>query len=699
MALTEREELELLELEEQEALSRGGVPTRDGMTREEFSAEFRTQIPAEAMQADPSFLQRVGEDLEGRGAEIGRIWGGAYPEQALASDVFQTVGQVAGGGVDIAGETVGTALSAVTPDVIEDPVKRYLGIGGEAAVDAAARSPLVQRGVEMATEFAEAYPETARNLAAAGNIVMAAPAAKPIGKGLKATKQALKKQKPVELSDLASAEDEAWGAVRDIAEKSGTTIKGAPVRNRFDFAIKKRAKDLDYGPIDPDVHPQTAALVTKLNERLDVDSITPEDLQRTRTVFDTYYNRSLGDMGKTTPDTRYITEIKSAFDDIVDGIDAKDLNKGSLAFNEAYKDARKISSVKRKTQVLDKIYRDAELNARNSSFEVALKNGFRNLAKNDKKMRQFNKAEQKLIRNAAKTGKVEALANKFAVFSPTAGRLGAALTGGAGVGAAVGASNPALLALPAVGFGAEALAARQARKGAQRAFSGVAEQLNPRQSLTERARAAVGRKVGNQKGAIGVADDLPMDQASRMQRAREMGFDVDNPVYHGTPSATFDKFKPDQFFTSDPNYANRFTSSGTSSSSFYGVSDDAPAVIPAYVKTKKVFDTRKPEHAKILKDKFAGKFGEGVLTEKGLPDWVEGRDIAEFLRDELPEMGFDSLIVDEGIDAAGARPIAKIVFDPKNIRSVNAKFDPKKKNSANLLAGTAGAAVIAGEEE
>lgn len=182
------------------------------------------------------------------------------------------------------------------------------------------------------------------------------------------------------------------------------------------------------------------------------------------------------------------------------------------------------------------------------------------------------------------------------------------------------------------------------------------------------------------------ATTIPTDQASRMARAREMGFDVDNPVYHGTPDATFNEFKPDQFFTSDPSYANKFTTSSSASSSMYGVKDKAPAVIPTFVKTKNVFDTRKPEHAKILKDMFEGKFGEGKLTPRGLPDWVEGRDIAEFLREQLPKMEFDSILVDEGIDAAGARPIAKIVFDPKNIRSVNAQFDPSKADSANLLA-------------
>ena len=140
-------------------------------------------------------------------------------------------------------------------------------------------------------------------------------------------------------------------------------------------------------------------------------------------------------------------------------------------------------------------------------------------------------------------------------------------------------------------------------------------------------------------------------------------------MYHGSPDASFTSFKEDQFFTSDRNYAERFLSSSTSSSSFSGVSDKNPAVFDVYIKSENPFDTRDTEHAKILKDEFSGVFGEGVLTNKGLPDWVEGRDIAEFLRDELPHMGFDSVIVDEGKDESGQRPEAYIVFSPEQIKS------------------------------
>lgn len=148
-------------------------------------------------------------------------------------------------------------------------------------------------------------------------------------------------------------------------------------------------------------------------------------------------------------------------------------------------------------------------------------------------------------------------------------------------------------------------------------------------------------------------------------------------MYHGTPDAGFDAFKEDQFFTSDKNYAERFLSSSTASSSFQGIETVDPKIFEVYIKSENPFDTRKPEHAKILREKYAKIFGEGVLTERGLPDWVEGRDIAEFLRNELPEQKFDSIIVDEGKDALGQRPESMIVFEPTQIKSTQAQaFDP-----------------------
>lgn len=67
--------------------------------------------------------------------------------------------------------------------------------------------------------------------------------------------------------------------------------------------------------------------------------------------------------------------------------------------------------------------------------------------------------------------------------------------------------------------------------------------------------------------AVRAADDLPMDEASRMARAREMGFDVDTPVYHGTgrPDRIGSAFSreratsgPSAFFTDNPEIASNY---------------------------------------------------------------------------------------------------------------------------------------------
>ncbi len=141
-------------------------------------------------------------------------------------------------------------------------------------------------------------------------------------------------------------------------------------------------------------------------------------------------------------------------------------------------------------------------------------------------------------------------------------------------------------------------------------------------------------------------------------------------VYHGTPDASFEQFEEFSFFSADPQYASKFTTSACASSSFYGVTDRAPAVFPCYLKIENPFDTRLPPHRKLYEDLYYMKFGNGAaLTGLGLPDWVEARDLAEFLKDEIPEFGFDGLYIDEGKDAAGQRPMAYMPLSCTQIRS------------------------------
>jgi len=147
-------------------------------------------------------------------------------------------------------------------------------------------------------------------------------------------------------------------------------------------------------------------------------------------------------------------------------------------------------------------------------------------------------------------------------------------------------------------------------------------------------------------------DSLAMDFASRMQRAKEQGFDTDTVYYHGTAS-DFDSFKPNSMVGSDVNYANTFA---------------------------KMRGRERSEGANVIP----------VLINKGnqyeMIDYPEDTPYS-MMRDQS-----DEALIADGYDSKKRYDGAITVFDPSNIRSVNAAFDPTKKDSSNLLA-SAGAGI------
>lgn len=254
-------------------------------------------------------------------------------------------------------------------------------------------------------------------------------------------------------------------------------------------------------------------------------------------------------------------------------------------------------------------------------------------------------------------------------------------------------------------------------------------------------------------GALGMSggrvagDALPMDQASRLARAREMGFDTDNVLYHGThPSnvgpggetryraADFESF--DSGFLGDnsgltPGFS--FSSSPENASGYAGLnsivewnkefnSKLAAAYDKAYGKKRLSKDQRTlaiRDHADLVK-----KAHESDMNDPSIATWkdtqIEGGAVypvhvrhgrqmvidaegalwkningtrVQELAKKAKEDGYDSLVVKNVRDAGNARQASQgllsdttIVFDSKNIRSVNAAFDPAMSDSANLLA-------------
>ena len=201
------------------------------------------------------------------------------------------------------------------------------------------------------------------------------------------------------------------------------------------------------------------------------------------------------------------------------------------------------------------------------------------------------------------------------------------------------------------------------------------------------------------KAVRGAGNALDMSQAARMQRAQEMGLDSQTRLYHGTG---------DDIQEFDLNIARdvegRKKNLGLGSGKIYLHGDPGsasafalrakerglgrnPNVMPLY-STGNYID--EDEYKKLFM-----KNSNGVeITSKDLTK--KKRDALILATDnQVKDMGFDGIAEkykSRDGSVIGYGQVA--VFDPKNIRSVNAAFDPAKRNSTNLMAGVGG--VLAG---
>lgn len=222
---------------------------------------------------------------------------------------------------------------------------------------------------------------------------------------------------------------------------------------------------------------------------------------------------------------------------------------------------------------------------------------------------------------------------------------------------------------------------------------------NPGSATPEQVdMAQMAMDSGSMSGGI-KKTELPMDLAARMARAKEMGFDTGKTLYHGT-NQNIKEFRPNSFFTDKPNFANEFTKG------------ENQQIYPVHTNVKKTWDYEDPEHLALILDEIKPAIKErweGILKlsagnkskeqqKKELNRYVK-QTIDKYkyghweniehpdVQEAIKKHGFDSYYVKE----KGNKNLA--VYNPENIRSTQATFDPKKSKSGNILAGAAGAGV------
>ena len=227
--------------------------------------------------------------------------------------------------------------------------------------------------------------------------------------------------------------------------------------------------------------------------------------------------------------------------------------------------------------------------------------------------------------------------------------------------------------------------------------------------------------------------ELPMDLESRMQRAREMGYDVDKLFYHGTPEAQaiaemgFDPKRLGQgndqmgagfYFTDNPYQASGYAQGANAgvipsllrSSKSQEVDIDSPAGFSLEVDSDTAFELIK-RAPKIRDDdgplsNFIEPSGMDGYTDDDIrsvaemvagsdADIIQGdfftNDADQFLKALTDVTGIDSVVTRS---ARESDPTIRTVFDPSQIRSPNAAFDPDMVRSGNIMASRPEAGVM-----
>lgn len=257
------------------------------------------------------------------------------------------------------------------------------------------------------------------------------------------------------IDELKALKNEAYKK----AENTGVVINsGAVNRLKVDLVNELRKDGLtDKKDVNSKLYPKTTAALEVILGTKGKPSLT--EIENLRKVAKT----AADSVDKA--DARLGAKIIDAIDDFEDGLGDKDVIAGNPESASAFKEARALNSRYAKASVIKKIFDDAEVTAganyTMSGMENALRQQFKALAKNDRKLRGFSADEKAAIRKVAIGGPVENALRLLGKFAPTG-----VVPTLAGLGA-ISVGGPAGFLLPAAGTAGRYAATRMTIRNAE----------------------------------------------------------------------------------------------------------------------------------------------------------------------------------------------------------------------------------------
>ena len=215
-----------------------------------------------------------------------------------------------------------------------------------------------------------------------------------------------------------------------------------------------------------------------------------------------------------------------------------------------------------------------------------------------------------------------------------------------------------------------------------------------------------------ESGATGM--DMPLDEASRMARARDMGFDTSRTLYHGTPDQRqlqrtgFDALPQGQKLRGIGEWVDAprpaFTSNQRSVARTYADPNRAwdyqgaePGVLDLYRRTGNdaVIDAQGA--------RFRGLHGGDVSDATGVDLNMYRGQVQD---GEISTDGLSMILNDQGFTGARIRNVVddymgygkpsevQMTMNPNDLRLKSARFDPRLSHLANLSASAGGLGVL-----